>query len=128
MKHHVKTGLGISSSFFQLTPERVLYRSGQGSSRSPLLWITISIIHFHMLETQLGTGATYTCPQTLLTTNHTTEAFVGDSTDFINSPNYNEQYTAKQLSNKLCLQNEDGSTSGGKLELSKILAYIVVYD
>jgi hypothetical protein len=46
LKHHVRTALGISSSFFQSTPEHVLYRSGQGSSRSPLLWITISIILF----------------------------------------------------------------------------------
>jgi hypothetical protein len=132
MQHHVKTALGISSSFFQSTPERVLYGSGQGSSRSPPLWITISIILFRTLQAQLGTGATYTCPQTLLTTNHATEASVDDSMNFINSPNYDEPYTATQLSNKLRLQNEEWerilSASGGKLELPKCLAYIVVYD
>jgi hypothetical protein len=52
--------------------------------------------------------------------------------NFINSPNYNKLYTATQLSNKLRLQNEEWdrilSTSGGKLELPKCLAYIVVYD
>jgi hypothetical protein len=132
LKHHVKTALGISSSFIQSTPEGVLYRSGQGSSRSPLLWIMIIVILFRMLQAQLGTGATYTCPRTLLTTNHTTKAFVDNSTNFINSPNYDEPYTATQLSNKLRLQNEEWerilSASGRKLELPKCLAYIVVYD
>jgi hypothetical protein len=96
MKHHVKTALGISSSFFQSIAERVLYGSGQGSSRSPLLWITISIILFRTLQAQMGTGATYTCPRTLLTTNNTTKAFVDDSTNFISSPKYDKQYQATQ--------------------------------
>jgi hypothetical protein len=30
MQHHVKTALGIASSFFQSTPDQVLNRSGQG--------------------------------------------------------------------------------------------------
>jgi hypothetical protein len=132
MKHHVKTALRITSSFFQSTPECILYGSGQGSSGSPPLWITISIILFCTLQAQLGTGATYMCPRTLLTTNHTTKAFVDNSTNFINSPNYDKLHTAAQLSNKLHLQNEEWerilSTSGGKLELPKCLAYIVVYD
>jgi hypothetical protein len=110
MKHHVKTALRISSSFFQPTLERILYRSGQGSSRSPPLWITISIILFHTLQAQLGIGATYTCPQTLLTTNHITEAFVDDSTNFINSPNYDKPYTAKQLSNNSVYKMRNGRT------------------
>jgi hypothetical protein len=132
MHHHVKTALGISSDFFQSTLEHVLYGSGQGSSGSPPLWMTVSNILFRTLEAQVGTGATYACPRQHLTTNHTTEAFVNDSTNFINSPKYNEPYTADQLSTKLRLQNEEWewilSPSGGKLELPKCLAYIVVYD
>jgi hypothetical protein len=132
MQHHVKTALGISSSFVQSTPDRVLYRSGQGSSRSPPLWMIISTILFRTLEAQMGIGATYTCPRKVLTTNHTTKAFVDDSTNFINSETNDEQYTADQLSRKLQLQNEEWekilSASGGKLELPKCLAYIVVYD
>jgi hypothetical protein len=88
MRHHIKTMLGISLAFFQSTPECVLYLSGQGSSRSPPLWMTISIILFCTLEAQVGTGATYLCPRQHLTTNHMTEAFVDDSTNFINSPNH----------------------------------------
>jgi hypothetical protein len=86
MKHNVKTALGISLAFFQSTPERLLNGSGQGSSRSPPLWMTISIILFCTLEAQMGIGATYTCPRQHLTTNHTTEVFVNNSTNFINNP------------------------------------------
>jgi hypothetical protein len=65
MKHHVKMALGISSAFFQSTPKHVLYGSGRGSSGSPPLWITISIILFRTLEAQMGIGATYSCPREL---------------------------------------------------------------
>jgi hypothetical protein len=85
MQHQVKTALGISSSFFQSTPDQVLYRSGQGSSGSPPLWMTISIILFRTLEAQMGIGATYSCLHNVLTTNHTTKGVVDDNTNFINS-------------------------------------------
>jgi hypothetical protein len=107
MQHHVKTALGISSSFFQSTPECVLYRSGQGSSSSPPLWMAISIILFCTLEAQMGIGATYSCLQSTLTTNHTTKAFVNDSTNFSNSAANENQDTADQLNLKLHLQNEE---------------------
>jgi hypothetical protein len=111
MQHHVKTALGISSSFFQSTPEQVLYRSGQGSSGSPPLWMAISIILFRTLEVQMGIGATYSCLQSTLTTNHTTKAFVGDSTNFVNSTTNENQDTADQLKLKLHLQNEEWEES-----------------
>jgi hypothetical protein len=80
----------------------------------------------------MGNGVTYTCPRQQLTSNHTTEAFVDDSTNFINTPVHDEHYTADQLTYTLHLQNEEWerilSASGGKLELPKCLAYIVVYD
>jgi hypothetical protein len=130
MQHHVKTALGISSSFFQSTPDWVLYGSCQGSSGSPPLWMTRSIILFRTLEAQMGIGVTYSCLQNILTTNHTTEAFVDNSTNFINSTTNEDQYTTDQLSLNLQLQNEEWerivSASGGKLELPKCLAYIVV--
>jgi hypothetical protein len=94
---HIKTALGISSSFFQSIPEQVLYRSGQGSSSSPPLWMAISIILFCTLEAQMGIGATYLCLQSTLTTNHTTEAFVDNSTNFVNSSTNENQDTADQL-------------------------------
>jgi hypothetical protein len=81
---HVKTALGISSAFFQSTPEKVLYGSGQGSSGSPPLWMTISIVMFRALEARMGRGAHYACPRNQLTTSHTTEAWVDDSNDYIN--------------------------------------------
>jgi hypothetical protein len=126
MKHHIKTALEISSAFFQYTPEQVLYRSGQGSSGSPPLWMTISIILFHTLEAQIGIREKYTCPR------QHTKAFVDDSTNFINNATQDKLYTANQLSNKLQLQNKEWehilSASGCKLELLKCLAYIVVCD
>jgi hypothetical protein len=121
MQHHVKTALGISSSFFQSTPEWVLYGSGQGSSSSPPLWMAISIILFRTLKAQMGIGATYSCLRNTLKTNHTTEVFVDNSTNFVNSSTNENQDTADQLERKLHLQNEEWerilSASGGKLEL-----------
>jgi hypothetical protein len=80
----------------------------------------------------MGIRATYSCPRDHLTTNHTTEAFVDDSTNFINRSPELEPLTETQLGHRLHLQNEAWerilSASGGKLELPKCLAYIVVYD
>jgi hypothetical protein len=94
--------------------------------------MTISTILFRTLEAQMGIGATYTCPRQHLTTNHTTKAFVDDSMNFINNSTQDRLYTTDQISNKLCLQNEEYerilSASGGQLELPKCLAYIVVYN
>jgi hypothetical protein len=103
MKHYVKTAMGILSAFFQSTPDQVLYGLGQGSSSSPPLWMTNSIILFCTLEAQMGTRATYTCPRQQQTTNHTTEAFVDDSTNFINTPGHDKHYTSDQLISKLHL-------------------------
>jgi hypothetical protein len=53
-------------------------------------------------------------------------------TNFISSATNEDQYTADQLNINLQLRNEEWeriiSASGGKLELPKCLAYIVVYD
>jgi hypothetical protein len=55
-----------------------------------------------------------------------------NSMNFLNSPTHDTLYMADQLNNTLCLQKEEWerilSSSGGKLELPKCLAYIVVYD
>jgi hypothetical protein len=79
-----------------------------------------------------GIGATHSCPQEQLTTNHTTEAFVDNSTNFINGSSEAKPFTETQLGHWLCLQNKAWerilSVSGGKLELPKCLAYIIVYN
>jgi hypothetical protein len=66
----------------------------------------ISIILFWTLEAQMGIRATYSCPQEHLTTNHTTEAFVDNSTNFINGSPETEPFTETQLGHWLHLQNE----------------------
>jgi hypothetical protein len=132
MQHHVKTALGISSAYFQSTPEKVLYGSGQGSSGSPTLWMTISIILFRALEARMGIGAHFHCPRKKLKSNLTTEAWVDDSNDYINDFLANVPWSEHQLCSELEQQNQEWehllSMSGGKLELPKCLAYIVVYE
>jgi hypothetical protein len=132
MQHHVKTALGISSSFFQSTPEKVLYGSGQGSSGSPPLWMTISIVLFRALEARVGKGAHYSCPRQRNTTSHTTEAWVDNSNDYINDFLSKVPWNELELCEKLRSQNQEWesllSASEGRLELPKCLAYIVVYD
>jgi hypothetical protein len=132
MQHHVKTALGISSAFFQSTPEKVLYGSSQGSSRSPPLWMTISIVLFRALEARMGKGAQYSCPRKRRVTSHTSEAWVDDSNDYINDFLSEIPWKEHELCEKLRRQNQEWeqllSASGGRLELPKCLAYIVVYD
>jgi Reverse transcriptase (RNA-dependent DNA polymerase) len=132
MKHYVKTALGISKAFFESSPEKVLYGSGQGSSGSPSLWIVVSAILFRALEAIVGVSAKFPNldGSTIATT--TTTAFVDDTTNFINSilrAMFDDEH---DLSNRLQEQTQAWeellSTSGGKLELPKCLAYLVVYD
>jgi hypothetical protein len=132
MQHHVKTALGISSAFFQSTPEKVLYGSGQGSCGSPPLWMTISIVMFRALEARMGKGAYYACPRKQRITSHTTEAWVDDSNDYINDFLSVVPWNELELCENLRQQNQEWekllSASGGRLELPKCLAYIIVYD
>jgi hypothetical protein len=132
MQHHVKTALGISSAFFQSTPEKVLYGSGQGSSGSPPLWMSISIILFQALEARMGPGANFSCPRRKKVSSLTTKAWVDDSNDYLNDFLEHFPWTETKLCAELEKQNQEWeqllSASGGKLELPKCLAYIVVYD
>jgi hypothetical protein len=107
MQHHVKTAIGISSAFFQSTPEKVLYGSGQGSSGSPPLWMTISIVMFRALEARMGKGAHYACPRNRRTTSHTTEAWVDDSNDYINDFLSAVPWDELQLCEALQQQNQE---------------------
>jgi Reverse transcriptase (RNA-dependent DNA polymerase) len=132
MKHYVRTALGVSKAFFESSPETVLYGSGQGSSGSPSLWIVVSSILFRALEAIVGAGAKLPNPDGSTITTTTTTAFVDDTTNFINSilrSMFDDEY---ELSNRLQEQTQAWeellSTSGGKLELPKCLAYLVVYD
>jgi hypothetical protein len=132
MQHHVKTALGISSAFFQSTPEKVLYGSGQGSSGSPPLWMSISTILFRALEARMGPGANFSCPRRQNVSSLTTKAWVDDSNDYLNDFLAHFLWTEAKLCVELEKQNQEWerllSASGGKLELPKCLAYIVVYD
>jgi hypothetical protein len=132
MQHHVKTALGISSAFFQSTPEKVLFGSGQESSGSPPLWMTISIVMFRALEARMGRGAHYGCPRNQRTTSHTTEAWVDDSNDYINDFLSAVPWDEFRLCEALQQQNQEWeqllSASGGRLKLPKCLVYVVVYD
>jgi Reverse transcriptase (RNA-dependent DNA polymerase) len=132
MKHYVRTALGISKAYFESSPESVLYGSGQGSSGSPSLWIVVSSILFRALEAIVGVGAKFPNPDGSVTTTTTTTAFVDDTTNFINSILRSILDSEYELSSRLQEQTQAWeellSSSGGKLELPKCLAYLVVYD
>jgi hypothetical protein len=67
-----------------------------------------------------------------LITSHTTEAWVDDSNDYINDFLADFPWDEQELCERLQQQNQEWeqllSASGGKLELPKCLAYIVVYE
>jgi hypothetical protein len=132
MRHHVKTAMGVSRAFFESTPEKVLYGSGQGSSGSPPLWLTVSSISFRALEAMVGVRATFTNPDGTAVAKCTTAGYVDDTTNFINqilqSAFDNEFELSQRLQQQTQAWEELLSLSGGKLELPKCLAYIVVYD
>jgi hypothetical protein len=124
-----RTLLGISSVFFQSSPEKVLYGSGQGSSGSPPLWMAISIILFRALETRMGPGANFSCLRRENSSSLTIEAWVDNSNDYVNDFMEHFPWTETKLCAELEKQNQEWerllSASRGKLELPKCLAYIV---
>jgi hypothetical protein len=42
MEHHVYTGFGVSDKTYGSTTKKLLYRIGQGSCASPILWALIN--------------------------------------------------------------------------------------
>jgi hypothetical protein len=80
----------------------------------------------------VGHGAGYSCPRGRLTTTNTTEAYVDNSTDFINDYLERVPWTDFEFCEELTDQSEEWegllSTSGGRLELPKCLAYIIMYE
>lgn len=101
MQHHVKTAMGTSTAFFQSTPEKFLYGSGQGSSGSPPLWMTISIILFRALEARVRTKSTFLCPRSVISTSIVTQAFVDDISNFINDLLCDVKWTEDELSKRI---------------------------
>jgi hypothetical protein len=44
LEHHISTGYGIYENTYRGTAEKLLYGIGQGSCRSPILWVTQLIL------------------------------------------------------------------------------------
>lgn len=131
MQHHVKTAMKISQSFFESTPEKMIFGSGQGSSGSPPLWIVCSDVLFKALEDLVGKGMNFRNPSGSVESSRSTDAFVDDATNGVNEDR-TTMLDEKGLCTKLQIQAEAWESllysSGGKLELPKCLVYLMIFE
>ena len=132
MQHYVKTALGISQKFFQSTPEDRLFGSGQGSGGSPPLWLAVITTMFRALVKLHGEGMQFTNPTGTVKVSRTSDAIVDNTTNWVNDVGSATAATEQKLATDLQEQAQTWEkllyATGGSLELSKCLAYIIVYD
>jgi hypothetical protein len=125
MKYFTKTALGPSSSSYSHTDTTPIFGTGQGSCASPSLWLHISSFLMDILDAHsFGFQAVSVTNQSTVKINN--QGFVDDTSLMTNGGSSIEELLARLKSDAQTWSNLLYS-SGGLLELSKCLYYIVDY-
>jgi hypothetical protein len=132
-KYSIKTGYGVSKGTYSSTPEQPTHGPGQGSRQASALWMVVSCLLFNAMYEHCH-GASFCNPTDTIIHRRTSDGFVDDVTHFFNlGMKYSLQNTVQVTDIIKGLEREGQSwerflwTTGGKLELSKCLYYILFY-
>jgi hypothetical protein len=130
-KYSIKTGFGISEGTYSSTDSEPTHGPGQGSRLASALWMIVSCICFEAML-KLCHGVSFCDPSNTLTHRRTSDGFVDDVTHWFNLGlvfslinNVSVQDIAAGLEREGQTWERLLWTTGGKLELSKCLCYIL---
>jgi hypothetical protein len=134
-EYSIKTKYGISTDTYSSTSEHPVHGPGQGSRMAPALWLIIGCLLFQAMET-LCTGAEFCNPRQTASHQRTGDGFVDDVTNFFNfglatmllSNDFDYEDLAMGLQTEAQTWERLLYSTGGQLELSKCLYYLMVSD
>jgi len=78
-KHHIRTGYGISNSWYTSTPTKPLHECGQGSGASPIIWLFANNTILSATTRLFSPGAKLFNPSGPIAANRSFDAFVDDT-------------------------------------------------
>jgi hypothetical protein len=126
MKYITKTALGASSTCYSHSPDTPIHGTGQGSCASPALWLHSSSFLMDILD-EHSYGFTATSPIDHSTVKVHNQGFVDDTSLMANGGS-SPQDLIQRLQTDAQLWSNLLSSSGGILELTKCLYYIIDYE
>jgi hypothetical protein len=133
-KYSIKTGFGVSNETYSSTSEQPTHGPGQGSRQASALWMVVSCLLFSAMYEHCH-GVSFCDPTTTITHRRTSDGFVDDVTHFFNLGLRRSLNKTVQVSEIIRGLEKEGQTwerllwtTGGKLELSKCLYYLLFYE
>ena len=130
-KYVLKTQLGASQCSYSHTPERPLYRIGQGMGNSPVVWALLSSTMFSLYSSHAHRAHFYD-PSKILHSQVDMVGFVDDTSGSINvflSPKLQEpEYCINLTTHDAQLWNNILSLSSGALQAAKCSYHLLYFD
>jgi hypothetical protein len=129
MQFRLRTALGESKTYFQHSQEQPVHGSGQGSCASPSLWLAISSILMDCLSNE-AIGLSIQDVNKLQIICQWIEGFVDDTALFssLKPQEDNLNQLVASLKHDAQAWVDLLAATGGKLELSKCIYYILYWD
>ena len=130
-KYHLKTSLGISTTYYQHSLQTPIYGTGQGSGNSPTIWCFVCSILFDAFQSKAHGASFHDYYKSISLPIYMT-GFVDDCAQRINQFDADPQPTAPIL---ISIMEKDAQlwnnllwTSGGQLEPSKCSFHLIESD
>lgn len=122
--YHISTKLGVSTESYSSSTNWKLHGPGQGNQSSPAIWAVVSTLILNTVKSKF-TGTTFCDPQQQLSITHHMQAFVDDSSiwvnDFLNDIQgiSQDEQLLEELQKATSWWEQLLTTTGGTLQLSK---------
>jgi hypothetical protein len=133
-EYSIKAKYGISTETYSSTAANPIHGPGHGSRMAPALWIIIYCLLFDAMA-QLCTGAEFCNPRQTTSHQRTGDGFVDDVTNFYNFglvsmllQDFDFRDLAAGLQTKAQTWERLLYSTGGQLELTKCLYYLMIFD
>jgi hypothetical protein len=132
MRHFIKTAHGISTAFYHSLKSFLLFGTGQGSSASPSMWLTLVICLLCALSAVTTIAMTFCNPWQDLSDERNAEAFVEDTANGVSDAHQDDPMSVPEIMGHLQHTAQSWEhilySSGGALQPPKYFWYLVYWE